>query len=107
MTVRRTRVPLAFSIFPLAAVVAFTAWGPAGAALAQEPVKAGAATVEGVLRKTADFYKKAKSVAVELSRGATGPGQNGNDHDRSFPAAEPAFSPLEIDHAHAHSRSGV
>ena len=29
---------------------------------------AGAATVEGVLKKTADLYKKAKSVAVEISR---------------------------------------
>jgi thiol-disulfide isomerase/thioredoxin len=72
MTARRSPVGLGLSITLLAAVAAFTALGPAGVAGAQEPgAKAGApgaATVEGVLRKTADFYKNAKSVAVEINR---------------------------------------
>ena len=72
MVARRTRLALALSITSLAAVAAFIALGPVGAARAQEPgAKAGAsgaATVEGVLKKTAELYKKAKSVAVEMNR---------------------------------------
>ena len=72
MAARRSRLALALSITSLAAVAAFIALGPVGAARAQEPgAKAGAsgaATVEGVLKKTAELYKKAKSVAVEMNR---------------------------------------
>jgi thiol-disulfide isomerase/thioredoxin len=72
MSARRSPVALGLSIPSLAAVAAFMALGPVGASGAQEPgAKAaapGAATVEGVLRKTADLYKKAKSITVEIDR---------------------------------------
>ena len=74
MTARRIPVALVRSLTCCAAVAAFTAFGPAGAAWAQpaeakaSPPRAGATTAEIVLRKTAELYKNARSFAFKFSR---------------------------------------
>jgi len=72
MTDRKRPVALAWTIMWLGAVSVLNGLGPGGAAWAQGPdSKAsppGSPTVESVLRKTAEFYAKAKSIVVEVER---------------------------------------
>ena len=71
---RRPRNPVAFTLSSicLGAAAVIAAPQPWGAVRAQTPDPApspsGAAKVQSVLHKTADFYKKNTTIAVELER---------------------------------------
>ena len=72
MSDRRIPVALALTMTWLGAVAALTGLERGGAAWAQAPSAkaspAGDPRAQRVLRETADLYKKAKSIAVELTR---------------------------------------
>jgi thiol-disulfide isomerase/thioredoxin len=72
MTERRIPARLAWTIVWLGSVLVFAGPGSERAVWGQEPKSpagpGGGPTVESVLRKTADFYKQAKSFVVELDR---------------------------------------
>ena len=97
MTSRRNGSARAFTMTWIAAFAAIAALEPVADAWAQEAKggASGGATVETVLRKTAEHYKKAKSIAVDLDRAEDGPGEDAANHERGIRAAEQARRALE------------